>query len=531
MNTRRNNIILQLLSSTLFVITATAVAVVLTGCELDLGAASDDLLEELKKRTDEEVAVAITDAPSDDLSELNLEITAIRLIHADGFDVEVLAPAARLTVNILSLRNRHLLASVTPIPIGVYEAAEIDFRNATATHQATGLALAVDPPSGTLELEFEDNVTVVDGQSTGMVIDIDASQLVDEIDLEDGEIELELEIDKTCVDEGTIDLDDFEGIVTDSGPDGITVRVERDGNALTEVTCRLPAGSGPVPVGAEVEIDGSFGPDGVVAVNRIEIEDFDADGPDQLEAMVLEVVDGFARCLLMEVEDGVVPDTSAGSFLIDLSQAVLERDDGANAELSLQPGQRIECQGLVVDGILEAALVELRHTHVDGVVVSLDPPTLQVTEIERFGRSDLPTQVELTGLNPRGLRVGDDLEIEGFFGAGNGQATFSVGDDDSDLEIEIEIEIDDGGALFVDGNPLDASGFRCLHPTLGEISVTVAPGARLTLELEALDVEIPLSLVGLLVEIAGGNVLEIEIEGHFASDGTFLATKVEIEVP
>lgn len=531
MNTRRNNIILQMLSSTLFVITATAIGLVLTGCELDLGAASDDLLEELEKLKDEEVAVAITDAPSDNLSELNLEITAIRLIHADGFDVEVLAPAVRLTVNILSLRNRNLLASVTRIPIGNYEAAEIDFRNATATHAATGLALAVDPPSGTLELEFENNVTVVNGQSTGMVIDIDASQLVDKIDLKDGEIELELELDKTHVDEGTIDLDDFKGIVTASGPNGLTVRVERHGQALTEVTCRLPAGTEPVPVGAKVEIDGSFGPGGVVRAKRIEIEDVDTDGPDQLEAMVLEIADGFARCLLMEVEDGLVPDTSAGSFLIDLSQAVLKRDDGANAELSLQPGQRIECQGLVVDGIFEAALVELRHTHVDGVLVSLDPPTLQVAEIERFRRSDLPTQVELTGLDPRGLRLGDDIEIEGFFGDPAGLPRFSVGEDDSDLEIEIEIDLGAGAELFVDGDPLAATGFRFIHPTLGEVNVRMAPGARLTLELEALDVEIPLSLVGLLVEIAGGHVLEIEIEGRFASDGTFLATEVEIEVP
>ncbi len=75
------------------------------------------------------VAILLTDAPTDAFSEVNLTITRIELLGEDGSGVEVFS--GERTIDLLSLRDNSDLFSIADVPAGDYEKIRLTVTNVT----------------------------------------------------------------------------------------------------------------------------------------------------------------------------------------------------------------------------------------------------------------------------------------------------------------------------------------------------------------------------------------------------------------
>jgi len=377
------------------------------------------------------VTFALTDAPSDELASLNVELTRIAVLDSSGASTQVFpgAGGGRLQANLLQLRGVSKLLAHLSLPPGDYAQLQLDYTGATATDRA-GNTLRVSPANGTVGASFTPALTVT-GSNQLVEIDFDVDASVSNlVSGPGGSLTLDPTLLLDVQNQGTgYALEDFHATVTAVGPDFVDVQVQggvirvQVGSGATilslgGVSTGL-AGLAALAVGLEVEVHGSYDiAAGAVRAVAIELEDGAPGmrGPDT-QGVVLSVGAADFELLVLERRDGVYPVGSVQRVSTDANTGfAYDGFPGLPATFAnLTPGQEVRVFGApsIASG------VKLRATRVEGTVSAVGggSATLDVTSFERVdvsGRPSLPAQIQVS-LGGVSLSQGSRVELEGHF--------------------------------------------------------------------------------------------------------------------
>lgn len=379
------------------------------------------------------LAFALTDAPSDDLSALNIELTRVSLVDAAGAKRQVFpgAGAGRILTNLLHLRGVSKLLARLNLPPGDYAQLELDYVGATGADRA-GNSLTVTPASGNAVANFVPALTVT-GANQLVEIDFDVDASVSNLSLGvGGSLTLTPTLLLEVKTQGAgYSIEDFHGRVSAVDATGMDVAVPAGVvrvSVSTSTTISGPAGVSTgasglagVAVGSEVEVRGSFDIAlGLVAAAVIEIEDGlrGISGP-EAQGIVLSVNGTNFDLLVLERRDAVFAVGSVQQITTNGStRYAYDGFPGVAASFAnLAPGQEVRVFGVpnVASG------VKLRDTRVEGLVTAVNGgvASLTVTAFERVNVSSqpsLPTQIQVTlGNSGVVLNTGTSVELEGHF--------------------------------------------------------------------------------------------------------------------
>ncbi len=127
------------------------------------------------------VAILLTDAPSDAFSEVNITITRIELLGEGGSRVEVFN--GERTIDLLSLRDNSDLFSIADVPAGDYEKIRLTVTNVTLVkrdEQGTVIETITPrlPGGGRIDLNPRDPFRVAADATLVLEIDIDAEKSI-----------------------------------------------------------------------------------------------------------------------------------------------------------------------------------------------------------------------------------------------------------------------------------------------------------------------------------------------------------------
>jgi hypothetical protein len=319
------------------------------------------------------LGILVTDAPTDGLSLVELDLTTIQLRRPDGSFTANLLPARR-TYDVLGLAGTtSLLAMVTP-PAGTYDGIRVQIDPASVRIFASGGA-AVDVrvlrsiDVATFAERGEAALTVGAGFKD-LLVDVDLlKSLAEDLANPGGKtFELEVEAEHVFEDSG---MDEFRGRVTseDVANSSFAVNLlDESGASFGSATVLVAAGDDLVDddgvpfasvaaffatlqVGSEVEVHGLLDAAGRIAATRVEIEDgFSL--PIKLKGDVLSVNAGAQEFefLFKEVRRGsqsVYPvlaqlgNPRVLTIAWDAGTSFAIEDGGAASAASLVPGSEV----------------------------------------------------------------------------------------------------------------------------------------------------------------------------------------------
>ncbi len=273
------------------------------------------------------LGILLTDAPTDGLSVVEMDLLSIQLRRADGSFSANLLPARR-TYDLLALAGtRSLLALVDPPP-GSYDGVRVEIDPASVRiFDATGAAVSVRVLRSSDLASFStrgEGTMLIGSGFSNLLVDVDLSKsLAEDLAQPGGKtFELEVEAEHEFEHEG---MDEFRGRVTREDPNAgsftmdllddsgvrfgsVTVLVH-EGDLLLDDNDLLFANRAAffaaLNFGSEVEVHGSVTSAGRVDADRVEIEDAFS-YPIKLKGDVLSVDSGAQEFdfLLKEVRRG-----------------------------------------------------------------------------------------------------------------------------------------------------------------------------------------------------------------------------------
>ena len=330
------------------------------------------------------VAVLLTDAPTDIYEEIHVTITAITLLPPDGAD---LAPVVLFegeeTIDLLQLRDHAELFEVAEdVPVGDYEKVRL------AISQVEVVDTDTDPetrrvaklPSGRIDILTGDGLRVSDGNTLYVELDVDTEQSVLIVETGSGELIFRPVVFATTYEEGDDDVDDDDG--ADDGDDSplLSVRglVREIGDDLAvcpsaqanERACvRLAFGD------ASALFDGEGAPIGTDALTAgtelIAMGLLTRDPADRRRVLeVLGLVLGTRPAVGVRGGEAASVVDADGVFslsdgrtvaLLDATTPVVDDDGTLVGPDAIQPGQPMTVFGLVQTDPIGAALVILRE--------------------------------------------------------------------------------------------------------------------------------------------------------------------------
>jgi hypothetical protein len=499
--------------------------------------------------------VGLTDAPSDDLSVLQVEITGLSVEDGAGTQTSLFpgAGGATLTVNLLRLRGFSRLLTSLALPQGTYTRLLLSYRAATAVDRA-GNALSVTPSSGTATGVFAGGYTVT-GSHRYVEVDFDVDASVGSLTTgPGGSLQLQpvllLEVEDSGV---TRELEDFKARVQAVGTNTLdvalgagTARVQVDGATQLVAGGRVTSLSSGASLAAlfapgdAVEVRGRYDVNAkLVRAAAVELEDglgFSASGP-ELEGLVVALGSGQVSVLVLDPRDSgaLVGSTRAFALGANTQYGYDHFPAVAASESSLALGQEVRTFG---SGTANG--VKLRQTRLEGTVLAVDAAQrqLQVT-VTRLERVDVarvpgfanPVLIQLDGPVPAAAAVNAAIELQGQFNR-TAPGVFDVAAagvqpdvDDDQLEGVIfsvlstnplRVELTGDGGLL--GNPLTAT-------------VALANGATIV-ERDAAGVSTPTSEADLAAGIAAGRYDELRAKGTYdANTGLRTATSIRADLP
>lgn len=319
------------------------------------------------------LGILLTDAPTDGLAVVEVDLTSIQLRHSGGGFTGNLLPARR-TYDVLGLAGtRSLLALVDP-PAGDYDAVRVAVDPASIRiYAAGGAAVPVrvlrSNDVATFSTRGEGDLTLGSG-FRDLLVDVDLAKSLGDDPLNPGgkTFELEVEAEHEFEDEG---MDEFRGRVTGEDPTAgsFTITLLDDsGVSFGSATVLVDAGDALVDddgapfaslaaffaalqTGSEVEVHGSLTAAGRIAATRVEIEDAFS-FPIKLKGDVLSVDSGAQEFefLLKEVRRGsqtvysVLGNLGNPRVLTvswDAGTAFTVEDGGAATSGALTPGAEV----------------------------------------------------------------------------------------------------------------------------------------------------------------------------------------------
>jgi hypothetical protein len=531
------------------------------------------------------LGLLITDAPTDGLSVVTVDVTSVQLRRADGSFTGNLLAAPR-NFDLLGLAGtRSLLSFVSPAP-GVYTGVRVSVDPATVlAYDQAGAAVAVTVTRSTDDANFlaldTSNLTV-GGSFQDLLIDINLQKSLRDDAGNPGSLIFELEVEAEHEFEDS-SMDEFRGrvvsedatanrfvanLLDDTGTTSfgqITVVIDENDVLLSDdkqVLGSVAAFFGALQTGAEVEVHGSLTSAGLIQATRVEIED-GLSYPVKIKGDVLAVDSGAQTFSFLWKE------VRRGSSLVFpvLAQAgnprVIEIAWDGNTSFSIEDGGSSSVAGLVpgtevyvhfldfsvpmpflaagVEFDVDGAEFEGTITDVSGLngsfVMQLDsdepawtsgiitgPVTVALGGVSRIW---LDTESE-PSLQAGDLLVGLKIEVHGSFSGAPNAGTISA----SKLKVkpgalEGILTGVNGGAGTISLTISDLDDPFGGAPPAGAIVAIVPNGAHLAGEDGLLSLA---GLASLLAGLQAGESVELKLDGINDGFGTILAWEVEARI-
>jgi hypothetical protein len=503
---------------------------------------------------------ALTDAPVDDLSAFQVELTKVEIVGANNSRTTVfpVTPNATITVNLLQLVGVNQLLGNVALANGAYKEIVLEFDNAVAVDVNLNPLTVLPQTSGSVTIKLSPPA-VVSGGSTFFLIDFDVNASISNLVTGSGgaltlspvvfarergrpngpAAKLAMRDIK-----GTIDSVDTDEIVLRnvSGLGNGTIRVKTDGSTEVEVNDVEVVGPADLTAiltaGMRVEVEGSYDTT-IGAVRATEIEECDGDDDGrEIEGVVTAIGTGTFDIHVIGSGDSGLAVGSTQTVTHDAGTTFVYDDpDGPADKTDLVVGQAVEVEGSSASA-LDAEEVELSDTQLRGTVTAVNGTqfTLDVTTVERVAVGSLtnfsnPVTVE-TGQTVT-YSVNDTVEVEGHFNRTTvgifDAASTDDDDDDDDAEIEGETFSVAGTAPLTLSVTGEGEGLGLSNPA----TITVELGANVTI-IEKDEVNDTVSLIDaatLEAGITAGTYDEIEAEGSFdAGSNTLTARKIKVEI-
>jgi len=382
------------------------------------------------------VTFALTDAPSDDLSALQVEITEIRATDILGTPTRIFpaVPGETLVVNLLRLRDLHFLLGNQPVGLSAIDELVVSFENASAVDNAGNL-LTVTPAAATVTVELDPPIATGRG-NVFVELDFDVDDSVDDLTLGAGgslTLNPTILVDVTT-DRVRRDIDDVEGVVIEVesrrlvvalGFGDVTVRVDGSTEIETDDAELLTSSSVDLgdffSSGDQVEVEGWYLPaENTIVADKIELRD--ADGA-RFEGVVVRVDTTDFDVLVTDTRNSGLAVGSTQTVTVAAGAAFEYKDPPADADAArLALGQRVEVHSSPA-APTTALDVELRKTRLEGLITSLAADlgaTLAVASVEGILVAAIPGYPPLTPLvfddaRPAHVVAGADVHLKGHF--------------------------------------------------------------------------------------------------------------------
>jgi hypothetical protein len=504
---------------------------------------------------------ALTDAPSDELSVFQIEVTGLDVYAAGGAATPVFPQTAGQTtvVNLLRLQGIHHLLGNLKLAPGSYDKLELRFINAVAVDNA-GNQLTVNPStSGTVTILLQPALQIT-RSNLFFEIDFDINSSVSNLVTGAGGSLTLNPVVIARVDDSPSSgqhVEDFKGAVQSVsamqmsvalGGGSVTVLV----NSATVVeaggtfTTGGSAGfnlANLVSVGNIVEVDGTFNAAAnSVTATRIELEDglSGFSGP-EAQGLVLSISASSFNMLVTETRSsGFAPGSTQ---TIAFSGAVFKWDDPDAAAVSgnLRIGMEVRTVGTSgAPGTAQA--VKLRETELRGTITAVNAGALQATmnvtlvegvSVSVFAGFSNPVTLQFAGSIPAGIAAASPAEVEGHFDRTT-NGIFDVtdgahGEDNHTHSLE-------GYSFSITGtSPLTITLSGQLECATGTTNVTatvvLAGNCEIIEQNDNQHTSTIITAAALITGINSGRYIELKAEGPYdAGTNTLTATKIVAEM-
>ncbi|RMG09217.1 MAG: DUF4382 domain-containing protein [Planctomycetota bacterium] len=375
--------------------------------------------------------VALTDAPSSDLSALRVDITALEIRAASGATHSLL-PGPLLGQDLLRLRRVSKLLNQLVLPAGRYDQITFTYQNAVA-YDRLGNALTVSPPAGAVSQALALSLPAggaylevdvrVDDSLSNVVLGAGGSLRFDPV--------LKAEVDPPGA---TPEVEDFSAVVRSVSARGLEVAlgggrlaVELEANALVVSGGQSQSAAAAgfdlralVAAGQRVEVRGRYDVSvGIVRARELTVEDGQNFGP-----RVRGVVVGLAPDqVTLRVTDGKESGLTVGS------QQTFSYGANTNFAFDDAPPAPASSANLALGAELQLAPanavvreVRFRDTRLEGTVTarSGNQLTIDVQSVERVDVALVPgfanpVVVTLDGSAPSFAQPGARVSLDGHF--------------------------------------------------------------------------------------------------------------------
>ncbi|CAG0948973.1 hypothetical protein PLCT2_00062 [Planctomycetaceae bacterium] len=501
---------------------------------------------------------SLTDAPSDDLASLQIELTSVSLHEQGGASLPVFPSSVgqTLVVNLLSLRGVNKLLSSIALPAGNYDSLLVSYQSASAVDKS-GNVLTVTPASGSVTINFVP-VLQASGGAMHVEIDFDVAQSVSAVTMgPGGSVSLNPTILARLESSGVKHAEDFKATVVSVKPMAMQVTLGGGNLAVTVVSTTVVEAGGTSTTGSAtgfdlnnyvqindiVELAGNYNAaTAILEASRIEVEDglSGFSGP-EAEGVVVGLAASQVSVLVLDARNSGLSPGSVQNFSVSASTSYQYDDPYAAATFtSIGLGQEVRVTG-TTGSPLVAQQLKLRETSLRGGITAvnagLNQATLNVTSIEGVALASVPgftnpVTVQFSGPIPTAVTVGASVELEGHFNR-SAAGLFDVGAGQTGVENETaEIE----GTVFgvTTSSPIELSitgdGISMGLPNPSTIKV-VLTAACVIIERDSGTIT-PISSSALLAGINSGRYAELRAEGLYdPATNTLTASNLRADLP
>jgi hypothetical protein len=509
------------------------------------------------------VTFALTDAPSDELSVFQIELTGLTIFNTGGQPTKIFPQTTGQTrvVNLLRLRDVHELLGNVQLKPGDYDKLELTFINAVAVDNAAN-KLNINPSdSGAVTILMQPPLPIGKG-NLFFEVDFDVNNSVSNLVTgPGGSLTLNpliiARVDDTPT--GGQKIEDFKGIVQSVSAMAMTVSlgagsvkvlltptttVEANGAFLSAGTPGFDL-STIIKSGNIVEVDGTFNAaQNTVTATYIELEDSlsGISGP-EAQGLVVALGANSFELLVTESRDSGFTPGSIETITYDGSTFFKWSDPSAVASSSnLRQGMEVRTTGS--SGAPAGALeVKLRETELRGNILSVSAGALQATmnvaliegvSISQFPGFSNPVTLQFFVSMPTGISVGAFVETEGHFDRTT-NGIFDVTDDDTHGEDNHTHSLEGYTFSIVSTNPLVLSLTGQLESATGVTVITgtvvLASNVVIIEQNDNADTKVQISASALEAGINAGKYVELKAEGPYdAQSNTLTATKIVAEM-
>lgn len=426
-----------------------------------------------------ETSFLLTDAPVDDLSVFQVEITRVDIQDTSNTVTNVFPQVANSTmvVNLLDLQGiNNLLANVGLNP-GTYDEIELDFINASAVDINANALTVLPQTSGSVTIELNPAVVVTSTSAT-VQIDFDVNSSISNLVIGvGGSLTLNPTVFATQQGTGSIAVHEIRGVASAVTTTGLTL----DANGST-LAVSIDASTTVEDANGSIHTNVADLTTLVNANDSVSVSGQLDSASASITASEIEVKGNATTIGTRKEVRGIVTSVGSGTFDLYVRDArqsglavgsvqtvtttagtVFSYDDPAASATfaNLNAGQSVRVFGSSTSA-LDAGRVTLRDTDINGTIASIDTTALTaamtVASVRRVAVSVItglsnPVTLQFTGSIPAQVTVGRVISVEGDFNRTT-PGVFNVKAGEVEVEDNGEAEIEGGTYSIVTSSPL-----------------------------------------------------------------------------